>query len=127
MTATRTKLEQPIDLPCHLGEPDKLSMGKRLADVLREQDRLSLERKAAMDGFKQRASLLAEEAHQLSGAVSKGYVVRPIECEEMRDYASGRVSTVRLDTGEVLNERAMTTDERQLGFDALYGHSERKE
>ncbi|HWA29031.1 MAG TPA: hypothetical protein VG734_25495 [Lacunisphaera sp.] len=43
---------------------------------------------------------------------------RSVQCERTFDYTTYRVREVRLDTGEVLNDRPMTEDERhaQLGM-----------
>ena len=57
--------------------------------------------------------LLEEVTARLGGSISSGSEEREVECELRKDYVHGNVTTVRSDTGEVVDERTMTADERQ--------------
>jgi len=43
--------------------------------------------------------------------------MRSVGCELALDYASGRATLTRLDTGEVVVERDMSEEEKQMNLD----------
>ena len=69
------------------------------------------ELKAAIDKLK-------EEADELASKHRKGKEDRDVECEVTFNYDRKIVITVRTDTGEIIEERAMTAAELQLDFDS---------
>lgn len=58
----------------------------------------------------------AQQASVLAAKLRNGYEYRYIDCQESHDYDTGQVRTLRIDTGELVLERAMTPEERQVGF-----------
>jgi len=51
---------------------------------------------------------------KLMDSAANGYEHREVSCDERRDLDAGRVTVVRLDTGEVIEQRLLTDEERQL-------------
>jgi len=100
-------------LKVDLTDAERLDLGRRLA---LEQQHLaeSEDRKAEVA-----AAIKAEiESHEktinlLSRTLNHGYDYREVECEVHLDFNSNRVAVARTDNGEVVEERAMTADERQ--------------
>jgi hypothetical protein len=70
-------------------------------------------RKAAQGAIEE----LEVEAAELQAIVRSGKEKRQIQCETRVDYASNAVRIYRLDTGELVSERAMEAEERQRHFD----------
>jgi hypothetical protein len=48
-----------------------------------------------------------------SERIRSGYEYRYIECEKEEDFTNGRITITRTDTGEMVTDRAMTSEERQ--------------
>lgn len=49
--------------------------------------------------------------------IRSGYEHKDIECKRELDYRLGTVIITRLDTGEIVEERPMDTEERQRKLD----------
>jgi hypothetical protein len=68
---------------------------------------------------KQVESDIAKVEAELTSAVTKyqsGFEMRNIECRIDKDFQTNTIRTVRLDTFELVRERAMTSEERQLNL-----------
>jgi len=70
-------------------------------------------RKAAQGAIEE----LEVRASELQAIVRSGKEKRTIQCETRIDYAGNAVRIYRLDTGEMVSERAMEAEERQREFD----------
>jgi Skp family chaperone for outer membrane proteins len=69
---------------------------------------------------KQIESDIARCQADLGSAVEKfrsGFEMRNVDCEVKKDFETNTVRTYRLDTGEMIRERALTAEERQLMLD----------
>jgi hypothetical protein len=60
-------------------------------------------------------SIINECAQQLSG----GFVFRDVECETVKDYEDQKIRVYRVDTGEIVETRNMTEEEKQMHIDEL--------
>ena len=72
------------------------------------------EKKEAASQFKANIENIENELQVLAAHVRNKYEYRDVECDVIPDFKSGVVVTVRNDTGEVIDERPMTAEERQL-------------
>jgi hypothetical protein len=52
----------------------------------------------------------------LAEKVRSGYEHRNVDCLKSLDYRLGTVTITRLDTGEVMRERPMDAEERQMSL-----------
>lgn len=66
--------------------------------------------------IKKEIDTIAKAMDQNAQELRQGWELRQIPCEALYDYATGRVSITRVDTQELVDERAMTIDERQTSF-----------
>jgi hypothetical protein len=100
-------------LPVKLDDDTLLERGRQLVQNMRKvamaEEAKKLENKKR-DG---EISLLEEVTSLLSAIISTGTEEREVECEVRRDYVHGKVTTFRTDTGEQIDDRIMTADERQ--------------
>jgi len=55
---------------------------------------------------------LAENSQE----IRQGWELRQVKCQMTYDYQRATVMTIRIDTGEVVDDRAMNQDERQTTF-----------
>lgn len=101
------------NLPCKLTEVELKEFGRKLAvkceDIAAEESRQKdqkSEMKARLDGMESERATLAI-------VVRRQEEQRDVEVEEFYDYAAGKVTQTRLDTGEKIRVRPMTNEERQ--------------
>lgn len=101
-------------LRCELTEPELLERSQTAARLVVTIDELDAAMKA--EAKRRKAVIEEEEAklRRISAEIRDKATFREIDCERTFDYRLGVVRDVRTDTGEVLNERAMTYSERQL-------------
>lgn len=105
------------NLKYFFNEEDQLLLGRELA---KEGGLLidSKERKKDVDDqLKSEITGHEMKVQSICRKVNNGYEYRDIDCEEKHNFAQGVVTITRLDTGEMVKERAMTEDERQKDLD----------
>lgn len=100
-------------LPVRLSDDEVIERGKQLVENIRKTGKAESEREA--ENKKRKAEIEALEliTSKLVDIVEKGEEDRDVECELKKDFERGVVTVVRLDTGEVVETRPMTPDERQ--------------
>src|SRR3982750_2032548 len=86
----------------------------RCAHVVAEREGKVEEAKTATAHIKARIKELDAELRSLSNEVRDKAKYTEVECERRYNYRLGTIAVVRLDTGAVVDERAMAGAERQL-------------
>lgn len=103
-------------LLCKLTHDEVHEYGRLLAaqvqSITDEEIRQGHERKTMKD----RMDRLEGERDRLAELVSTGSEKREIECIVQADYGTGKAYTIRVDTGEIIDERALKADEKQMGL-----------
>lgn len=89
----------------------------RAAHLLQQRDDKESLAKAAQKHAKSEIDELEATMRRLGGEVRDKATYLPTRCERVFDYRTGTVTETRLDTGEVISERPMTAEERQMAFD----------
>lgn len=100
-------------LPVKLTNEEKIAKGleqARLRDAIRA---VKAEKKVAMTGFAERLAALEKDRDRVSDDIRDGIETRAVEVREERNYRLGTLRLVRVDTGEVVETRAMTAEERE--------------
>lgn len=95
-------------------DEELISRSKLLAQKLDEKGQLTSQFDGIKADFKGKEKVLDAFIAQYQREVANGWEMRSTEIEVSFDYETGTVTTVRLDTGEVVTERNMTHDERQM-------------
>lgn len=108
-----------MSLPCRLTEEEKISFGQNNAREVEVLMQTRQEKKTALSEFKMRIDESEAEIKRLSRIVAAGVEWREIECEKSLEFGTGKVTVKRLDTGEVVEVRAMTPEEEQLSIDLI--------
>lgn len=110
---------EPHKLPFKLGTKEKAEAAEQLATTLQAVESLDLERKSVLGEFKSRMDALTERIHKLTLNVKDGVKMRSVECELHLNYTTLAATLIRTDTKEVVEERPMTDEEKQmdLGFE----------
>lgn len=107
---------ETLHLPVVLSQSELLAFGKEAGELdlamrLARED-LDAVKKAAAETAKTNEARRREIARMQRDGVE----MRSVECEIRFDFDAGVARTVRLDTDEVVSERAVTDEERQTSF-----------
>lgn len=101
-------------LPCQLSDAERLDFADELAEATQQVDTISTTRKSQMQQINSELRQAEARRDKLSGIVGSKTEYRDITVEVKHDYDRGFVIKTRTDTGEVILERRMTDDERQV-------------
>lgn len=105
------------NLKCDLTPKEVADRADRAANLLADRDSKEEEMKAHQKHAKGVIETIDAEVRSLSGEVRSRSTYRQVECERRYDWDAGTYREVRLDTGEVLFERPLNANERQMEFD----------
>lgn len=100
-------------IECDLSDEDKAHKRERLETVDREIIRLEEEKKAAAKVFTNQIKPLQAERESILQALDSGTEKRHVAVYEHFDERLGKVEVRRVDTDAVVEERAMTREERE--------------
>jgi len=100
-------------LKCDLTTTELLDYGQRAADAQEQASRLQSQMKASAKEFKGKIDTHIAEGEVLNGAIRSRYEYRQIECEVTENFTDKTITTVRLDTNEVVKTRKMNSEELQ--------------
>jgi len=100
-------------LPVDLNEEEIADRGRAMAKSVSEKAGLQEEKKSATADINAKIKACGEVIRKLSEIISGGKEDREVSCEVKKDFDSNTVTVVRDDTGEVVEERPLTVDERQ--------------
>ncbi len=95
-------------------DDEKKELAKEMAQAVVERDTATAEMETVKAQFEGRITKAEGEITLNAGKINSGYEMRHIECEVTKDYKKGRVTVVRLDTGELVEDRPMTGEEKQV-------------
>lgn len=104
------------NLKVDLTPEEILAASREMARAVDELHDLEQQRKAAVETYKARIAQATAQVQVNSVLVRNGYEFRKVEVRCTLDYDRTWVTSVRLDTGEVVESRAMTPDEKQMTF-----------
>ena len=105
---------EPQILPCTMTEAEVQGEQSHLLQVMQEADDLESQRKAVASDFKARKDKQDEILMDCRKKLRSRQVMRSIPCTLHMNFSKLTVTTVREDTGETINERPMTQDERRM-------------
>ncbi len=97
-------------LECILTQEELLARGDEQAAAELEIERLSMQRK----GLNGEIASLRERRNKLAHTVDTKREVRAVACRWEPDYAKAVTRCVRLDTGEMIEERTLSSEELQV-------------
>lgn len=100
-------------LMCRLSDDELMDRGREQADTYKAYCRVEAEKKDANEDFKDRLDSARKEMARLSTICKSGYESRAVECRWIYDYDHNVKRCVRQDTGEVVEEMAIPSTERQ--------------
>ena len=101
-------------LKCHLTEKEKTELSAKIAKAISDRSSAEAKLKEVSASIKAQIAQLDAEISEKALQINNGYEYRNVECRMDKDYRLGSVTITRLDTGEVIRERPMTAEERQM-------------
>ncbi len=109
--AVKVEREQR-ELECELSESEVVARAEELASARLEMERL----KATRKGINGQIADLDDQVLKLSTTVDTGKETRAVSCTWTPDYASGMSVCTRDDTGLAIEQRALTSADRQASL-----------
>ena len=106
-------------LPFKLATNDVVAAVKALSQSMKEQQALEQQMKDVTAHYREKLRAKKTEGEVLISRVRDEVEYRQVECEQRLDWSRGKVTVVRVDTGEVLEENDMTADERQVEMELM--------
>ncbi len=101
------------ELFCALTEAEVGARAAELARITTQLSELEDEKKSVMSTFKDKIDRCIVDSRSLARKVSERREMRIVKCDWHYDYQVGKATLARVDTGEVLEERPLTAEERQ--------------
>ena len=113
-------VKQTRFLSCAFTEAELRGFAADMARAFAEKQRHVAQAKTAAAFAKGQIEAAEERIGKAARKLNTGHEERPVECEISLLYDTGRAVVLRCDTGDFVEDRAMTTEERQteLPFDA---------
>lgn len=104
-----------LQLPCTLTEHELSSRSMMLVESIGRVDEVNAARSEAMKSFKDTLTGLEERQRELAKAIRTGIEDRMVAClAQFHTPVEATKRILRLDTGEVVREEAMSSAECQL-------------
>lgn len=100
-------------LPCALSDDDRIKLGDHMATLVEELDKLEEEKKNIPDKIKARR----KELTVVKDTLNRGLTDKAVQCEWIIDHQQGMRFLHRKDTGELIDQRILTDEERQIHID----------
>lgn len=113
--------EEKITVTQKLTEAEKAEYADEMSVLDEEIEALEEERSRVSNGLKKQKDAKEEERRAMSRIVRQGKEEREILCDRVADYDSGEIKWADAVTGEVVDRRPMTSEERQLPLESIGG------
>lgn len=91
-------------------------LGRELCQVLEEIEVAKTYRKEFNSEMKEKLDSLTVKQKELKAAIEKGKFEEHIECYEEQDFDTSSIKTIRKSDGLIVDQRAMTADERRAAM-----------
>lgn len=108
--------QEKMLLPCVLTDRERLEYGENIARTIQAIGETKEAAKAAADDFKAKTSELEKGLALDARVLRLGKVERQVDVVVVLNYRVGYVRTSRMDTAEEIEQRPMTSIERQQGM-----------
>lgn len=107
--------------------PDHKKVSKDLANAVESLEIINSAKKTAVAEYGAKAKAIALDIQELSRCIRSGYFLREVACEKRMNLGLLTVTVTRQDTGEIVEERPMNTEEKQMTMEFEDGEDKGKE
>ena len=101
-------------LKCQLTDKELIESGDQLAQELSHLDSINSELESIKADYKAKTKAAESEIEALSNRVRNKFEMRPVDCHEIRNFETKKFCVLRVDTGDVIEERDLRQDELQM-------------
>ncbi len=109
-----TKTRRVTDnLPCELTDEERLRFADDLAEATQQAEQAKLNKQSAMQQQNTEIKLAEARRERLANIVASKIEYRDVLVDVVTDYDNDRFTRTRHDTGEILEDRKLTDDEKQ--------------
>ncbi len=108
-------------LPVKLTDAERMARALRAAELQAEYNLVELRKKETARELGLELKRLRERIEEAQQAVRTGEEPQSVQIEHRRNEERRTIETVRLDTGEIIDTRPMTAEERQGKLFAISG------
>lgn len=112
------------NLKCELTENEKASYAAEMAEAELKAQELESEKASIDKRLGNDIKYHVGISRQKAKLIKDGFEFREVACEELHNFERGIITVNRLDSAEEVEERAMTADERQMGFADIFEKDE---
>ena len=98
-------------------EAEKKEIAQNMADAVSERDLATDELKSVKKQYDSRISVSEEAIKSNAEKLRSGYETRKIDCTVDKNFDTNEVVVTRVDTGEIVERRTMSAEERQMLMD----------
>lgn len=103
-------------LPCQLTDEERLNFGDMMATASQDVDAAESTKKSAVKQLNYEIQEAKTERDRLARIVNSRTEYRDVTVSVRYDYESGKVIKTRTDTGEIIEDRWMTDEEKQTSM-----------
>ena len=107
----KVSIVEPIKY--HLSEDEKKELGQEMAQQVMKIKELTDQKKIITTRFGNDVANANALINAAAQKLESGFEMRSTDCEEHHDYVAKKIYIVRLDTGETIRQRDMTSAESQ--------------
>lgn len=100
-------------------EKEKQEISEHMAQSVMERQEAEDGLKSVQAQFKSRIAIAQETINGCAQKITSGFEMRLVDCEIFRDVERNKVIVTRMDTGEEVETRAMTIEERQQKLEGV--------
>ncbi len=108
-------------LRCLLTEKEKTELSSTIAKTISDKGILEGRLKEVTTSLKADMAKCDAQISEIAQQINNGYIYRNVDCRMEKNYRLGSVTITRLDTGEIIRERPMTSEERQMKLSVKNG------
>jgi hypothetical protein len=101
-------------LSVRLTDEEVLKYGREAARAVADRESIESDFDSMKKDYKARIDEQTAIVSKLSPRIHSGKETRDVECEEVKDWTKGTVVVTRLDTFEIVDQRPMRDEERQM-------------
>lgn len=105
--------ETTRQLKVDLTQQERLEFARKLTDAMTAREQAEDDMKSVVSRFKAEIAQHDAEVTKCATIVRNGWDLRDVPCEIRKDFGTGMISVIRLDTKENIEHRPMTDYERQ--------------
>jgi hypothetical protein len=111
----------------YFNDQERLDISNKMSEAFIEKSTLEADLKTVQSQFKSRIQEAMGQIGTLAQKLNSGWEMREIQCRVIKDYNEGVVRFESIETDEIVDERPMTLDERQMKIGDEVGDGEEEQ